>query len=140
MAKTVARNASFYLWDATSTCRAMGGYMNNITISYTAEAPEVTGFGDDNRTRLPNGLKDYEVTFEAFFSTGANEVDAVMSSILGGSTFFAFGPTGSTSTCVMYSASAVCTNYEMTFGVEDAATVSGTLVNRSGSLTRGAFA
>jgi len=139
MAKTVARNASFYVDDSTGASRAMSGLMNNITISYTAEAPEVTSFGEDNRTRLHNGIKDYEVTFEAFFSTGANEVDAVMSSILGGSTFFKFGPTGSTSTCVLYSASAVCTNYEMTFGVEDAATVSGTLVNRAGSMTRGTW-
>jgi hypothetical protein len=135
----VARKASLYLWDSTGTCRSMSVLLSNIALNYTAEAPEVTGFGDDNRTRLPDGLKDYELSFDAFFSTGANEVDEVMSGILGGSTFFAFGPSGSTSGSIMYSASAVCTTYEMSFGVEDAAKVSGTLVNRSGSLTRGTW-
>lgn len=136
MAKTVARNASLYVWDSAAACRAISGYVNQVTLSYTAEAPEVTSFGDDNRTRLPNGLKDYELTFDAFFSTGANEVDAIFSGILGGSTYFIFSPTGSSTCSIQYSACAVCTSYEMNFGVEDAATVSATIVNRAGSLTR----
>lgn len=136
MAKQVGRIASLYLWDSANACRSMSGLLSNISLSYSAEGPEVTGFGDSNRTRLPDGLKDYTLDFDAFFSTGASEVDATMSNILGGSTYFCLGPTGSAASALSYQASAVCTKYDMKFGVADAATVSGTLVNRSGSLTR----
>ena len=139
MGKIVARNASIYLDDETSTCRSFSGLTNSISFSQTAEAPDVTSFGSDVRERLADGLKDWEITGGAFFSTGANEVDDVLSAILGGSTFVRFGPSGSTSTCIMYSASAVLTEYSMDFGVADAATVTYTIVQRSGSMTRGTW-
>ena len=102
MARIVGRNASLYLEDSAAASRAMSGLLNTISLSRTAEAPDVTGFGDDNRQRLSSGIKDWELSFGAFFSTGANEVDVVLNGILGGSTLFKFGPSGSTSTCVMY--------------------------------------
>lgn len=136
MARIIARNASFYLEDSSGASRAMTGLTNSITLSQTAEAPEVTAFGEDTRTRLSGGLKDWELSFDAFFSSGANEVDEVLSGILGGSTLFKFGPSGSSSGCIMYTACGVLTEYSMDLGVEDAATVSGTLTARSGSLTR----
>jgi len=139
MGKIVARNASIYLDNASSACQSFSGLTNSISFSQTAEAPDVTSFGSDVRERLADGLKDWEMTCGAFFSTGANEVDVVLSSILGGSTFVRFGPSGSTSTCVMYSASAVLTEYSMDFSVADAATVTYTLVQRSGSMTRGTW-
>ena len=76
----------------------------------------------------------------AFFSTGANEVDDVLSAILGGSTYVQFGPSGSSSGCILYAASAVLTEYSMDFGVADAATVTYTVVQRSGSMTRTTWA
>lgn len=136
MTRIVARNATLGLDDSSGTCRAMSGFMNTITFSRTAEAPDVTGFGDDNRQRLSNGLKDWELTFSAFFSTGANEIDEVLNGILSGSTRFVFGPSGSTSGCILYSACAVLSEYSSDFSVEGAATVSGTLTARSGSVTR----
>jgi len=140
MSKIVARNASIYLDDETSACHSFSGLTHSISFTQTAEAPDVTSFGSDVRERLADGLKDWEMTGGAFFSTGANEVDDVLSAILGGSTFVRFGPSGSAATCVMYSASAVLTEYSMDFGVADAATVTYTLVQRSGSMTRGAWA
>ena len=136
MARIVGRNASLYLEDSAAASRAMSGLLNTISLSRTAEAPDVTGFGDDNRQRLSSGIKDWELSFGAFFSTGANEVDVVLNGILGGSTLFKFGPSGSTSTCVMYTACGVLTEYTADFSVEGAATVSGTIMARSGSLTR----
>lgn len=136
MAKIVARNASIYLDDETGTNRSFSGLTNSISFTQTSEAPDVTSFGSDVRERLADGLKDWEITGGAFFSTGANEVDDVLSAILGGSTYVQFGPSGSSSGCILYAASAVLTEYSMDFGVADAATVTYTVVQRSGSMTR----
>lgn len=140
MAKIIARNASLGIDDSSATCRPLSSLVNNIALSWSSESPEVTSFGQNTRERLQDGIKDWELTFDAFFSSGANEVDVVLSGILGGSTRFSFGPAGSTSGCNMYAACAILSTYDMTFGVADAATVSGTLVARSGSLTRTTFA
>ena len=140
MGKTVARNASIYLEDSSGASRSFSGLTNQITFSQTAEAPDVTSFGSDVVERLADGLKDWEMSGGAYFSTGANEVDEIFSSILGEATLVKFGPTGSTSGCVMYAASAVLTEYSMEFNVPDAATVSWTIVHRSGSMTRGTWA
>jgi len=136
MSKIVARNAALGIHDSTTACRSFTGSANSVTITYSAEAPETTAFGDDLRQRLQDGIKDWELTFDAFFGTGASEVDETLYGILGASTHVSFGPSGSATGAIWYSACAVLTNYEMTFGIADAATVSGTLVARSGSLTR----
>jgi hypothetical protein len=140
MGKLAARNASIGIDDSTAVCRALSGDVNSITLTYSAEAPEVTGFGSNVRERMQDGIKDWELTFDAFFNSDAARADQVLSGILGGSTRFCFGPAGSSSGASMYTACAILTSYEMTFGVEDAGTVSGTLVARSGSLTRATFA
>lgn len=136
MARIVGRNATLYVEDSTGACRSVSGYLNSISLGRSAEAPDVTGFGDDNRQRLSNGIKDWELSFNAFFSTGANEVDQVFNGILGGSTMMKFGPSGSTSGCILYTACGVVTEYSSDFTVEGAATVTGTIMARSGSLTR----
>jgi len=136
MAKIAARNASFYVEDSTGACQSISARTSSISISYTSETPEVTGFGDDNRQRLSNGIKDYEVSFEGYYDAAANQVDSVLSSILGGSTMFKLGPAGSAATCLMYSGCAILNDYSIDLSFEDAVKVSCTLVNRSGSLTR----
>lgn len=136
MSRIAARNASIYIWDASGASRSISGWLNTVSLSRTAEAPDITGFGEDNRQRMHNGIKDWELTFNAFFGTGANEIDEVMSGILAGSTMFALGPSGSSASMIKYSACAILTEYTCDFTVEGAATVTGTLVNRSGSVTR----
>ena len=136
MGKIVARNASIYLDDSNSACQSFSALTNQISFSRTAEAPDVTSFGANDRERLADGLKDWELSFNGFFSTAANETDAILSGILGEATAVKFGLSGSTSTCVLYTACAVLTDYSMDFGVADAATVSFTVVGRSGSMTR----
>jgi len=139
MAKIVARNAAFAVDDSAKTLRALSGATNNVTMTYSAEAPEVTSFGDGDRQRLPDGIKDVEFSLDAFYDSAANFVDVVLYGVIGGSTIVTFGPAGSAGGSVKYTTCAICTNYEMTFGVEDSATVSATFVNRSGSLTRGTY-
>jgi len=136
MAKIAARNASIYVDDSANACQALSSFFNSVTLTYSAEAPEVTGFGSNNRERMQDGIKDTEFTGDAYFGTGAAETDAVFNSILGASSLWRFGPAGSGTGQIMYAACAVLTSYEMTFGVEDAGQCSFTFVNRSGSLTR----
>ena len=134
--RITARNASLYIQDSTGASRSISGYLNNISMSRSAEAPDITGFGEDNRQRLSNGIKDWELTFNAFFGVGASGIDEILNGILGGSTMLFFGPSGSTSSCTMYTACAVLTEYAADFALEGAATMSGTLMARSGSMTR----
>ena len=140
MAKIIARNASIGIDDSGNTCRALSGYLNNVTLDLTAEAPEVSAFGDVAKQRLQDGLKDGSLSFDAFFSTGASEVDATLAGILGASTRWVFGPTGSAASSIMYSSCAILDSYSMKFGVNNAATVSAKMSNRSGSVTRTTFA
>jgi hypothetical protein len=139
MAKVAARNASIGIDDSTGACRSMSGFTNNAVLTWSAETPEVTGFGDSTKQRMQDGIKDAEFKLDAFYDTGATATDAVLAGVLGASTRFVFGPTGSTSGSVMYTTCAILSNYEMKFGVNDSGQVSATLVNRSGSLTRGTF-
>src|SRR3990172_2128135 len=136
MPKIAARNASLYLDDANGACQAVSGDLNQITFTRNAEAPDVTSFGNDNRQRLSNGIKEWEISFNAFFNTNASALDEILHNILSGSTLMQFGPSGSSSGCIKYAASGVLTEYNADFTVEGAATVSGTIVARIGSVTR----
>lgn len=133
MAKVAARNASLYVDDSTGASQAVGGLLNNITLTLSAEAPEVTGFGDVYRQRQQDGLKDAELSFDAFYGTGAAESDAILGGILGASTRFQFGPAGSGAGARKYAACAILTKYDMKFALADAGQVSGTLVLRNNS-------
>jgi hypothetical protein len=139
MAKVAARNASLGIDDSTGACVAMGFLVSNITLNLSAEAPETTGFGETYRVRQQDGLKDCELNFDGFFGNGANESDQVMSSLLGASTRWVFGPSGSSSGASGYSACAVMTKYDMKFALADAGQMSGTFVLRSGSISRIVF-
>lgn len=140
MARIVAKNVSFGIDSAAGACVALSGRFNSVALSWTAETPEVTGFGAVNRERLPDGLQDYEVTLNGFYDAAAANVDATLSGIgPGGSTRFIVGLAGSTSSCVMYTGCVILSNYALNAGVADAATLTMTLTPRSGSLTRGAF-
>ena len=139
MARIIARNASLGIDDSAATCRALSGMSNTVTLTMSAEAPEITSFGETYRTRLQDGIKDWELTADIFFASAANEADAVLAGILGGSTRFVLGPAGSTTTLLKYEGLGILTNYEMTFGVADAGQGSLTMVARSGSLTRTTF-
>jgi hypothetical protein len=140
MARIVARNASLYLEDSAGASRSLSGLANSITLTQSAEAPEVTAFGESTRVRLSDGLKDWEVTADIFYAAGANETDIVLNGIYGGSSLFQFGPAGSSSGSTKYSGCGILTEYAMTFGVADAGTGALTFVPRAGSLTRGTWA
>lgn len=140
MGQFVGYNGAFGVEDSAATCRSLSGFGNSITMSWSAEAPEVTAFGDTTRQRLPDGLKDVTFDYAGFFdSTATTGLDAVLSGILGGSTRVVWGPTGSTSGSTKYSTCAICTDYSLDHPVDGVVTATATFVNRSGSLTRGTW-
>ena len=138
MPKIVARNASLYLYDASGVCRSVSGLTSSITLSLSSEATDVTGFGNSARERVVDGIKDWELSMDGFYGDGAAETGCMLNLLFagGGATLFKLGPAGSTSTSPMYSASATLTNYEIALVAEDAAKISFSLANRSGSLSR----
>ena len=134
MAKIHARNASIYVDDTSSACTSVSGDTNQISLSFTSDAPEVTGFGDIARQRLSNGLTDWELTLNGYVNTPDSSA-CVLHALNGGSTFIQFGPAGSAADGQKFTACAVCTDFTQDYGVEDAATFSATFSNRSGSLS-----
>lgn len=136
MAKIVARNASFGLEDETGACKPMGGHANSVTMSWTSETPDSTGFGSANRERMPNGLQDFEFSFAGFYDSASDKTEDVFGALgPGGSTRCIFGPSGSTAG-TKYSGCTVLVDYSIEPTVEGALTISATFAARSGSLTR----
>ena len=141
MTKIAGRKASLYLSNAAGACQSFSTLTSNITLNFNSETTDVTGFGDDNRERVADGIRDWELSMDGFWASGATETDAVLAAIraAGGSTMFKLGPAGSTAspcTCPMYTACGVLTNYECNFTAQDAAKISFTVAARTGSLTR----
>jgi len=141
MAKLAARKASLFLEDSAGASTVMSAMVSSITLSMSVEIPEVTGFGNDNRERVSDGIKDWELSMNGFYGMAACEPGLVLQGIraAGGSTRFVLGPAGSITGCPKYSACGVLTTYEITEGPMDAAAISFTITARSGSLTRGVF-
>jgi hypothetical protein len=145
MPKVTGRNA--FLRVISSACdysasayTNLSGDLNSITLTLNADAPEVTVFGQSNKERLFDGIKDWELGFEGYYQgNGTASIDQTLFELLAGSCMMDYGPTGSTSGCVKHSACAVLTNYSVKFELESAITVSGTLTARSGSMTTGTF-
>lgn len=139
MAKVTGRNAYVAIQDGATTT-VLTNSLNSVTLTQDAEAPEVSVFGQQNRARMHDGIKDWNASVEGYWEGSANQIDEVLfGAIAGGSTMFHYGPTGSTSGSVKYSACAILQDYEMNFSLEDAGTVSATFVARTGSMTRSTF-
>lgn len=140
MPKFHARNASIYVETAAGASTSISADLNSAELSYSADAPDVTGFGDNTRQRLHGGLIEWEMSVDGFYN--ANSTGNTAASILmglmnaGGSTVVYFFPAGSTATgSPKYTGCAVLVSFDQSYGVEDAAAFSATFQSRSGSLT-----
>lgn len=136
MAKITARNVSLGVEDSSGACQSISGKSNTATFTHSAEAPDVSSFGATTRERLPDGLKDWELSVAGFWDGAANELDSILFPIVGASTMISYGPAGSTSGCTLYTACAVMPDYSIEGSVEGAVTFSATFQARTGSLTR----
>ena len=133
MGKITGKNAYLIVEDSTGASQVVSPYLNAIVLKTSGDTVDVTSFGSNTREQLPT-LKDWSLDFTGFYSEA--EIDAVFAGILGGSTVIQFGPAGSDSDNVRYSASGVLVSYKRDIVIGDAVGVGGTIVARSGSLTR----
>lgn len=139
MPKVHARNASIYVDSAAGACTAISGDLNSVSLEMNADAPDVTGFGDNTRQRLHGGLIEWNMSMDGFWATGATAAACILFPLLAGSTYLQVGMAGSTSGCPKWTGCAVMTALSFDLGVEDSATMSAEFQSRSGSLTASAF-
>ncbi len=136
MAKIVARNAALWVDSASlaagdSNSISLSGKTNTATLTFSAEAPEVTTFGEGMRTRVAGGLQDWNLSIGGFSDMVTGQVNGILFSLLGASTRIRFGPGGSTAGCTLYVASAICTDYSVDSSVEGAVGFGATFTNLS---------
>jgi len=135
----VSKNA-FLTLETSNAARNVGGDTNTSTLPRSAEAPEVTAYGDTARQRISGGLKDWTFSATCFFNdTATTGIETIMDSVLGAQTVFLLGPTGSTAGYQNYSGSGIVTEYSIESPVDGVTSLSFTLVASSGSLTSGSF-
>ena len=142
MPKFHARNASIYCDSAAAASTSISADLNSAELTYSMDAPDVTGFGDNTRQRLHGGLIEWELSVDGFVNhTGSTTAACILMGLLnaGGSTLIYFGPAGSTSGSPKYTGCAVLTEFSQSYGTEDAAAFSATFQSRSGSLTASAW-
>ena len=139
--QVVGHNASITITDSGCTVRNVGGDTNTVTLSWPAETPENTAYGDSYRQRL-GGLKDWTIDYSGFFNDAANTgIHTVLANLVGGpQTDVVFGPAGSTSGYLKVSGCGIVTEYSSDTPVDGMVTVSFTMVASAGSLTRGVYA
>jgi len=119
MAKIVARNATIF-----GGGRDLSGRSNSATFSMSGEAPESTSFGAGTRERLPDGIKDTELSVDGFWDSAASQVDELFSSLLTGSAYFGFYPQSASAGRSGREVIGILTEYEAVNATEDAATTS----------------
>lgn len=109
----------------------LSGRSNSITLTFSAEAPEVTTFGADTRERLPGGIRDLELSVDGFFDSAASQVDAIFSELLTGSGYWAVFPEGFGASKIGRELAGILTEYESEAAVEDATTTAITVTGCS---------
>jgi len=131
MTKITARNAEFFAGYTDLT-----GRTNQITLSATAEAPDVTTFKSDVVERLADGLKDGELSGAGFFDPDDYNVDHILSGLFSSSTTYGFYPTTASTGNTGYEMGGVLTDYTPDFSTAEAAVMSYT-ISASGDIIRG---
>lgn len=136
-----AQDAYVQIEDSGGTLRTVKDDFSTSTWTEAAETPEATGYGDQNRQFLPNGLRTIDFSFDGFFNdTATTGIETVLSGLgPGGSTVVVWGPAGSTSGYRKYTACMTLTNYEISAPVDGVIGISAAFVMRAGSVTHGTF-
>jgi len=120
MGKVSARNTSLFAHG-----RDVSGRSNNSALSWTAETPEVTCYGSDNRERISDGIRDAELTVDGYYDTAASQVDEKYNSLVNASAFYALFPVmtlGNTTggSLIGYAFEGVMSEYSIDLSFEDA--------------------
>ena len=109
-------------------------YLNNVTVSRTADTADTTAFGSSTRS-FSAGLKDATISVSGMFDAS---VYSTVAGWLGTSQTFEYGPAGSTAGRVKVSGSAIVTGVELASSVGEVVAANLTL-QVTGTVTDGTF-
>lgn len=128
MGKIVARNAV-----VLAGARNITGRVSQATLNLSAEAPDVTTFGQDNRERLSDGIKDNEFTAGGFWDESASQIGELFNQIASGSTYYGFYYVSAVASSQGREFGGVLSDYTIDESVEGAAATSITVSGSSPS-------
>lgn len=139
MPKVAGRDTYIKLYSgSTGASNNISGDGNSVTISWSAEAPETTGFTNRQRTRLTGGIRDVALDMNGYWNTSVNAVDQLFDEIKGGTgcpmLLIAMG--GSSAGSPVYTACVVMTTYNVEAPYDGVVTWTAAFSLRSGSITR----
>jgi hypothetical protein len=131
------KNAVFKVDNSGGSLTDISNTLNSVSFPREIETLETTSFGSSNRSYVV-GFQDATISIEGSFDA---TVDAHLAGILGqeASVSIEYGPEGSTSPNVKYTAEAFMTSYESSAGVGDIVTFSAEF-QITGAITRGTYA
>src|SRR3990167_3650129 len=135
MAQTHGVNGILHIVASVGSLNVSGD-LNNVTLKWDKNNPEVTTFGDNTIQRI-SGLRDYSVDFAGIFNTGASTVNSFLAADMNASvnTIFTYAPGGSISGSPIYSGCALLSSYSITGPVNGPVAIAFTLQAAAGSLT-----
>lgn len=138
--KIHGRNGFFNLDDSTGACQNLSGDGNKTDLVVTFKNHETTSYGDPAIQRIAgSAFQDCKLTFDAWANQSANQNLAVLAGLIGGSTMFRWGPAGSGTGQVKYSACVLLDDFSIGAPVDGIITVKGSMSLASGSLTKGTW-
>ena len=137
MANIHGKNTAIYVEDSLAACQSLSVDGNSVTMTESDNHPEITGFGDAGTQRSASSIGYLRLSYEAFASDTATSGNLeVLNEIKGRVGLISWGPNGSATGNVKYSASMILDDYEITAPVAGIVTARGTFSLASGSLTK----
>ena len=146
MPKVAGRNTFIVAYSGSDgASRSLAGDGNNLTISWAAEAPETTGFGNRQRTRLAGGIRDVTIDLSGYWNAAATATACGMDDTIenwfkyggtDGCPMLVMAPGGSTAGSPVYTACVVLTSYNVDMAYDGIVSYTAAFALRAGSLTR----
>lgn len=121
MAFTHGKNATFWITDAGSTLRNITTYLNSVNLTRNADLAETSTLGSTYKSFV-GGLIDGKLPIQGLWDP---TVDGYLTGILQLSKAFEYYPAGTGTGNVKESGNAILTSYEITAGLDGAASFSG---------------
>lgn len=110
----------------------LSGDHNSATLTMSVDSIDATGFGNDDRQYLSDGLQDVELSLGGFWNWSASATDEVFYNLLGGSAYYGFYPESASAGEQGREFRGILSDYAIEEGAADAAAVSATVGGSTG--------
>lgn len=139
MAFVHGKDSAFKLDNTSASLTDISQYVDSVDgLPGEVELADVTAFGDEGHKNIP-GLENASVSVSGNWDAALDAIFGTTVQWKAATRSFEFGPAGSTTGLVKYSAECWITNFTVSAGVADKVTWSATL-QVDGVVTRGTFA